>query len=53
MLDTVKGYVYDRRWRLAKAVTVTGSVYMVGRYVINRLEEVRDKVMLERMARDR
>jgi hypothetical protein len=52
MLDSARGYLYDRRWRLVKTAGVVGGVVLVGRYAINRLEEVRYKVMQERSARE-
>jgi hypothetical protein len=53
MLQSLAGYAYERRRGLAKTCGVVGGVYLVGRYVVNRLEEVRDKVIQERVARDR
>lgn len=53
MIESVKDYLYDRRRGLTKVVGVFGAAYLVGRYVSERLEEVKEKVMQERLARDR
>jgi peroxin-3 len=37
---------------LAKTAGVIGGAYLIGRYVVERLEEVKEKVMQERLARD-
>ncbi|KII85718.1 hypothetical protein PLICRDRAFT_56925 [Plicaturopsis crispa FD-325 SS-3] len=52
MLESVKAYVYDRRGGLAKTTGVIGGAYLVGRYVVERLEEVKEKVMEEKVVRD-
>ncbi|KII91963.1 hypothetical protein PLICRDRAFT_173744 [Plicaturopsis crispa FD-325 SS-3] len=52
MLKSVKTYVYDRRGGLAKTTGVVAGAYLVGRYVVERLEEVKEKVMEDRIARD-
>lgn len=36
-----------------KAAGTIGGVYLAGRYIRDRLEEVKDKVLQERLARDR
>jgi hypothetical protein len=53
MLQSMKTYVYERRRGLGKSAAVVGGVYLVGRYVTERLEEVRDKVVQDQIARDR
>jgi peroxin-3 len=53
MIQTVSNYFYDRRRGLTKTAGILGGAYLVGRYVRDRLEEVKDKVMQERLARDR
>ena len=53
MLESLKDYVYERRWRLAKAAGVTGGVYFFGRYIAERIEEVRETVMQEKLAREK
>jgi peroxin-3 len=52
MLESLKCYAYDRRVGLLKVGGVVGAVYLVGRYVSERLEEVRDMVVQQRTARD-
>jgi peroxin-3 len=52
MIHSARNYLYDRRRGLAKTAGVVGGAYLIGRYVVERLEEVREKVMLERVARD-
>lgn len=53
MIQALSSYFYDRRRGLAKTAGMVGGVYLVGRYVRDRLEEVKDKVTQERLARDR
>ena len=53
MLTTVKRYVAERRKGLVKAVGFVGAVYVAAQYVRDRLEEVKDKVTQERLARER
>ncbi|EJD42092.1 Peroxin-3 [Auricularia subglabra TFB-10046 SS5] len=52
MFPSIRRYVYDRRRGLALTAGVVGSVYLLGRYVVARLEEIRDKVLQDRAARD-
>lgn len=52
MLDSIRIYVYDRRWRLTKAAGVAGGVYLCGRYVLDRLKDAREAVTQEKQARD-
>jgi peroxin-3 len=52
MLESMKDYVYERRWRLTRAATVTGSVYFCGRYTLDRVEEVRYAVVRDKLARE-
>ena len=51
-MPSLNGRVDDRRHTLAKTGAIAGGIYLAGRYVADRLEEVRDKVMQERMARE-
>lgn len=53
MIHTVKNYFYDRRKGFAKTAGVIGGFYLVKRYVTDRLEEAKEKVMEEQQARDR
>ncbi|KAH7920033.1 hypothetical protein BV22DRAFT_1199197 [Leucogyrophana mollusca] len=49
MLDSARKYFYERRHGL---VGLLGGGYVVSQYVNERLEEVKDKVVRERLARD-
>jgi peroxin-3 len=53
MLKSVKTYLYDRRKGLSKAAGFAGGAYLVGRYISERLEEVKERVAQERLARDK
>lgn len=53
MFHSVRTYVYDRRRGLCKSAAVVGGVYLVKRYISDRLEEVKNKVIQERAARDK
>ncbi|KAH7105215.1 Peroxin-3 [Auriculariales sp. MPI-PUGE-AT-0066] len=52
VFTNVRQYVYDRRRTLAVAAGVAGGVYLAGKYVLSRLEEMRESVAIERNARD-
>ncbi|KAI0030153.1 Peroxin-3 [Vararia minispora EC-137] len=52
MLHSIGTYFYERRRGYAKALGIVGGLYMVGRYVGDRLEDVRRKVVEERSARE-
>lgn len=53
MFSSITNYFYTRRRGFAKAAGFVGGVYFVGRYVVDRLAEVRERVMTERGARDK
>ena len=53
MLQSLTGYVYERRRGLAKAAGVAGAFYLIGYHVKERLEEIREKVTQERAAQER
>lgn len=53
MIESAKNYLYDRRRGLSKTVGILGGVYLVGRYISERLEEVKEKVIQEKSARNR
>lgn len=53
MFQQVKNYFYERRRTFATAAGVASTVYMVGRYVIERLEEMREEVLQGNRARDK
>ncbi|THH21389.1 hypothetical protein EW146_g136 [Bondarzewia mesenterica] len=48
MFKSLTGFVYERR----RTLGVLGGAYLVGRYVLDRLEDVRERVMQERSARE-
>ncbi|KAF8581206.1 hypothetical protein K439DRAFT_1636363 [Ramaria rubella] len=52
MLNNVRNYICQRRKGVAKAVGLVGAVYLAGRYVLERLEEVREQVVQEKTARE-
>ena len=52
MLDAARKYVYDRRRGLFETSAVVCGAYAVSRYVNDRLEEVKEKVVRERAARE-
>jgi peroxin-3 len=53
MLHAVKTYVGDRRKGIVKAAGIAGGVYLVRRYMMNRFQEMQDKLQEERLARER
>jgi peroxin-3 len=50
---SIRDYVYDRRRGLATALGLAGGIYLLGQYVGGRLEEIRDKVIQDRAAREK
>ncbi|KAF8816113.1 hypothetical protein BYT27DRAFT_7209030 [Phlegmacium glaucopus] len=52
MLESVKGYIYQRRHGITTAVTFVGGFYLAKHYIQDRLEEVKVKLEQERAARD-
>jgi len=53
MLDAVKTYVGDRRKGIAEAAGIAGGLYLVRRYMIDRFQEMQQKLEEERLARER
>jgi len=53
MFTNVRQYAYDRRRGIAVLTGVAGGLYMAGKYMLSRLEEMRESVAVERNARDR
>lgn len=53
MFERIRNYVYDRRRGLLTTAGVLGTGYVVGQYVVARLEEVRDKFMRDRGDKDK
>ncbi|KAG5642120.1 hypothetical protein DXG03_003591 [Asterophora parasitica] len=52
MFTAVKSFVSERRRGFTKAAAIAGGVYVVRGYVRDRLDEVKDRLEQERMARD-
>ena len=53
MLESFKGYIYERRNGLTTAVTFVGGFYLAKHYIQDRLDEVKVKLEQERAAQDR
>ena len=53
MLESVKGYIHERRNGLTTAVTFVGGLYLAKHYIQDRLDEVKAKLEQERAAQDR
>ena len=53
MLESVKGYIYERRNGLTTVVTFVGGFYLAKHYIRDRLDEVKVKLEQERAAQDR
>lgn len=53
MLNGVVHYLQERKSGLQKAAGYVGGAYLVGQYVLGRLEDVRTTVMQDRFARDK
>ncbi|KAL4072325.1 Peroxin-3 [Scleroderma citrinum] len=52
MFDSLKRYVYDRRLGLLDATLTMGTTYAASAYVRARLEDMKEKVVRQRMAKD-
>ncbi|KAI5990311.1 Peroxin-3 [Pisolithus orientalis] len=52
MFGSLQRYVYDRRRGLLDTVITTGTAYAVSAYLRERLEEVKQNVVRQRMARE-
>lgn len=53
MFSSIGRYIYDRRRGLFKSAGVVGTIYVAGKYVIQRLEEVKEAVLTERNAKEK
>jgi peroxin-3 len=53
MLESVRGYIYERRNGLTTAVTFVGGLYLAKHYIQDRLDEFKVKLEQERAAQDR
>ncbi|KAG6808955.1 hypothetical protein H0H92_002242, partial [Tricholoma furcatifolium] len=52
MLTSAKNFLCERRKGLTKAIAIVGGAYVVKGYIRDRLEEVKDRLEQERLARD-
>ncbi|KAI0634392.1 Peroxin-3 [Trametes polyzona] len=52
MFDALGNYLGERRRALTKATAYVGSAYFLGRYISARLEDVRNTLVQERVARE-
>lgn len=53
MLDRIRSYFYERRRGLATTAGVVGTLYMTGKYVMDRFEEMREQAMEMQRAREK
>lgn len=53
MLGGAGRYFYDRRRGLAKTAGLLGAAYLAGQYAVRRLEEIREKVVRDNVAREK
>jgi peroxin-3 len=53
MFQSLGRYIYDRRKGLFKTAGVIGTLYVSGKYILQRLEEVKESVLTERNAREK
>lgn len=52
MLSAIGNYIYDRRRGLLKSAGIMGTMYVAGKYIIQRLEEVKEAVLTDRNAKE-
>ncbi len=53
MFHALGNYFHERRRGLTKAAGYVGGAYLVGRYVSERLKDVRTSILQERAAREK
>ena len=53
MLYSLGTYFYERRQGLTRLAGYVGGTYAMGRYMVERLGEVRDSMVQDRLARDK
>jgi len=53
MFSAVGNYIYNRRRGLLKTAGIVGTLYIAGKYVLQRLEEVKEAVLTERNAKEK
>jgi peroxin-3 len=53
MLDNFRRYLWDRRRGALKFAGVVGGLYLVTSYLLERLEEMREAVRQEKLAKEK
>jgi len=53
MFEGLRKWGYERRKGLATAAGFVGAFYLAGKYVLERLEEIRAQVVQEKTAREK
>lgn len=53
MLHAVTNFFKERQQGVTRTAAYLGGAYLAGKYVVNRLEEVREKVMQDRLVREK
>ena len=51
--ESVKKFVYDRRRTILSATAFIGGAYLAGHYALRRLEEVRERLIDEKVAKEK
>lgn len=52
MLGSIKTFIADKRPGLTKTVTVVGGLYLVKRFVTNRLDDAKERMEQDKISRD-
>ena len=53
MLDSVSNYLSERRKGFVRSAGVVGGLYLVGQYATARVADMRDRVLEQRVAREK
>ena len=53
MFDRVRNYFYERRRGLLTTAGVAGTLYMGGKYLVDRIEEMREQAVQTQRAREK
>jgi Peroxin-3 len=53
MLSKFRRYVWERRRGLLKLAGVAGGIYFVANYLLERLEEIREALRQEQLAKEK
>lgn len=53
MFTSIRRYLWERRRGFATTAGFLGGLYLFGQYVFHRLDEMREKVMQERAAKEK